>query len=82
MYLVVTRKTFLLRRIYSSRLNIVCYFFHRFIFWGYIHKYDAFLRAGAFALVAVHSATRLSSICIAWTVFVLDKTAEEVAFCL
>ena len=32
-FLVVTQKTFLLR-IYSSRLNILCYFFHDFIFWG------------------------------------------------
>ena len=52
------------------------------IFFGYKYKGDAFLRAGAFAPVAPHSATRLSSICIAWTVVLLDKTVEEVAFCL
>ena len=32
-FLVVITKTFLMR-IYSSRLNILCYFFYAFVFWG------------------------------------------------
>ena len=45
-------------RIYSSHLNILCFFSH-FYFFGHKYKGHDFLRAGAFAPVAPPSATRL-----------------------
>ena len=56
-FLVVIQKTFLMR-IYSSHLNMLC-FFSRFYFFGHKYKGHDFFLAGAYAPVAPPSATRL-----------------------